>query len=267
MHGGLRYLAKGQVGVAHESAVERGILMTRTAPHLTHAMPMVIPLTAGDRADPRAALAMQGLRAGDLLRAAARTPALAAPPAVAALRRARPSRWCPASAATGCAAACCPTTVSSRTTPGSSPRWPAPPRVRRAHRHPRPAHSTSPATGPRSATSSTGATTAGPGPQRRQRHRRVGRPGRARADAAPEPGHPPRAARRTGCPGSTSRSRRPCPGSLNRFVFTLPQPDGLVYVGLTDEPVDRRGPGRARPPRSPRSTSCSRRSAPRSTGP
>src|SRR5690242_6000731 len=45
VHGGLRYLAKGQVGVAHESAVERGILMTRTAPHLTHAMPMVIPLT------------------------------------------------------------------------------------------------------------------------------------------------------------------------------------------------------------------------------
>ena len=42
VHGGLRYLAKGQVGVAHESAVERGILMTRTAPHLTHAMPMVI---------------------------------------------------------------------------------------------------------------------------------------------------------------------------------------------------------------------------------
>ena len=27
VHGGLRYLAKGQLGVAHESAVERGILM------------------------------------------------------------------------------------------------------------------------------------------------------------------------------------------------------------------------------------------------
>ena len=35
VHGGLRYLAKGQVGVAHESAVERGILMERhrPAPH------------------------------------------------------------------------------------------------------------------------------------------------------------------------------------------------------------------------------------------
>ena len=73
VHGGLRYLAKGQVGVAHESAVERGILMTRTAPHLTHAMPMVIPLTdAVGR--PQATLAMQGLRAGDALRRMARTP-------------------------------------------------------------------------------------------------------------------------------------------------------------------------------------------------
>ena len=47
VHGGLRYLANGQVGVAHESAVERGILMEVTAPHLTHAMPMLIPLTSG----------------------------------------------------------------------------------------------------------------------------------------------------------------------------------------------------------------------------
>jgi glycerol-3-phosphate dehydrogenase len=73
VHGGLRYLAKGQVGVAHESAVERGILMTRTAPHLTHAMPMVIPLTDAV-AKPQATLAMQGLRAGDLLRRMAHTP-------------------------------------------------------------------------------------------------------------------------------------------------------------------------------------------------
>src|SRR6059058_3279919 len=44
VHGGLRYLAHGQVGVAHESAVERGVLMTRTAPHLTRALPMLTPL-------------------------------------------------------------------------------------------------------------------------------------------------------------------------------------------------------------------------------
>ena len=36
VHGGLRYLAQGQLGIAHESAVERGILMGVTAPHLVH---------------------------------------------------------------------------------------------------------------------------------------------------------------------------------------------------------------------------------------
>ena len=46
VHGGLRYLASGQVGIAHESAVERGILMEVTAPHLTHAMPILLPLTS-----------------------------------------------------------------------------------------------------------------------------------------------------------------------------------------------------------------------------
>ena len=73
MHGGLRYLAKGQVDVAHESAVERGILMQTTAPHLIRALPMLMPLTpeisrVAGRPWPGA-----GLRAGDLLRLGART--------------------------------------------------------------------------------------------------------------------------------------------------------------------------------------------------
>jgi glycerol-3-phosphate dehydrogenase len=72
VHGGLRYLARGQVGVAHESAVERGILMEVTAPHLTHALPMLLPL---DRSAGRATAAFlrAGIEAGDLLRIAART--------------------------------------------------------------------------------------------------------------------------------------------------------------------------------------------------
>ncbi len=72
VHGGLRYLANGQVGVAHESAVERGILMEVTAPHLTHALPMLLPLDA--RTDRRqAAFLRAGFGAGDWLRVAART--------------------------------------------------------------------------------------------------------------------------------------------------------------------------------------------------
>jgi glycerol-3-phosphate dehydrogenase len=72
VHGGLRYLAKGQVGVAHESAVERGILMEVTAPHLVHPLPMVMPLT-DDISRPQAWLARRGVGAGDLLRLLART--------------------------------------------------------------------------------------------------------------------------------------------------------------------------------------------------
>jgi glycerol-3-phosphate dehydrogenase len=30
----------------------------------------------------------------------------------------------------------------------------------------------------------------------------------------------------------------PVPGTFNRFVLVLPQPDGTIYVGLTDEPAD-----------------------------
>ncbi len=74
VHGGLRYLANGQVAVAHESAVERGILMTSTAPHLTHPMPMLLPLMSSVSAA-QAALATAGLRAGDALRLSARTSA------------------------------------------------------------------------------------------------------------------------------------------------------------------------------------------------
>ena len=74
VHGGLRYLAQGEVGLAHESAVERGILMTRTAPHLVRALPQLVPLY-----DSRGAVVMAGLRAGDALRRAARTPSAVLP--------------------------------------------------------------------------------------------------------------------------------------------------------------------------------------------
>ena len=43
IHGGLRYLASAQLDVARESAVERGVLMERTAPHLVRAQPFVLP--------------------------------------------------------------------------------------------------------------------------------------------------------------------------------------------------------------------------------
>ncbi|MFC0438530.1 glycerol-3-phosphate dehydrogenase/oxidase [Kutzneria buriramensis] len=76
VHGGLRYLAHGEVGLAYESAVERGILMTRTAPHLVRALPQLVALQGKQRGS----LVMAGLRAGDVLRRAAGTPGRVLPP-------------------------------------------------------------------------------------------------------------------------------------------------------------------------------------------
>jgi glycerol-3-phosphate dehydrogenase len=78
IHGGLRYLARGDVALAYESAVERGIAMTRTAPHLTRTLPQLIPLhDTVSRGQERFTLA--GLHAGDLLRRVVRTPAALLP--------------------------------------------------------------------------------------------------------------------------------------------------------------------------------------------
>jgi glycerol-3-phosphate dehydrogenase len=79
VHGGLRYLAKGNLALAHESALERHILMARTAPHLTRPLGQLFPLrSSSSRAD--RALIGAGLRAGDALRRAAGTPASVLPP-------------------------------------------------------------------------------------------------------------------------------------------------------------------------------------------
>ncbi|RKT83686.1 glycerol-3-phosphate dehydrogenase [Saccharopolyspora antimicrobica] len=79
VHGGLRYLAHGDVALAHESAVERNVLMTRTAPHLVRTMPQLIPLhsTVSRRSE---LVLTAGLHAGDALRRAARTPSDVLPP-------------------------------------------------------------------------------------------------------------------------------------------------------------------------------------------
>ncbi|WP_280401370.1 glycerol-3-phosphate dehydrogenase/oxidase [Nocardia carnea] len=78
VHGGLRYLASGRIGIAHESAVERGILLRRNAPHLVRPLPQLVPLLPGLGFGPRT-LIRTGFLAGDLLRAGARTPAAVLP--------------------------------------------------------------------------------------------------------------------------------------------------------------------------------------------
>ena len=78
VHGGLRYLATGNIGIARRSAVERGILMTRNAPHLVKAMPQLVPLLPSMGA-PSRALVRTGFLAGDGLRRLAGTPASTLP--------------------------------------------------------------------------------------------------------------------------------------------------------------------------------------------
>lgn len=73
VHGGLRYLASGQVGIAHESASERHLLMTRIAPHLTRPLAQVLPLHGPDHLS-RGAFVGAGYGLGDLLRRGVGTP-------------------------------------------------------------------------------------------------------------------------------------------------------------------------------------------------
>ena len=78
VHGGLRYLATGNIGIARRSAIERGILMTRNAPHLVKAMPQLVPLLPTMGRASRA-LVRTGFVAGDGLRRLAGTSASTLP--------------------------------------------------------------------------------------------------------------------------------------------------------------------------------------------
>lgn len=78
-HAGPRGLVPGDLALARENAVERDVLMTRTAPHLVRTLPQLIPLHEGT---PRRteALLTAGLHAADALRRTARTPSALLPP-------------------------------------------------------------------------------------------------------------------------------------------------------------------------------------------
>jgi glycerol-3-phosphate dehydrogenase len=73
-HGGLRYIAAGQLGVAWESMVERNRLFRTIAPHLVRPMTFLAPVP---RTDPRStrAIGHVGFGIADVMRTAARTPA------------------------------------------------------------------------------------------------------------------------------------------------------------------------------------------------
>ncbi|GED96179.1 glycerol-3-phosphate dehydrogenase/oxidase [Gordonia crocea] len=72
VHGGLRYLASGDIGIARESAAERHHLITTIAPHLIRPVRQVVPDYGGIGTG---VLVRAGFLAGDVLRRMARTPA------------------------------------------------------------------------------------------------------------------------------------------------------------------------------------------------
>ncbi len=78
VHGGLRYLVSGRVGIARESAVERGVLMTTVAPHLVHPLATVVPILPSTKWY-QPPMVRAGYFAADLLRMSARTPAALLP--------------------------------------------------------------------------------------------------------------------------------------------------------------------------------------------
>jgi glycerol-3-phosphate dehydrogenase len=235
VHGGLRYLANGQVGVAYESARERGILMTRTAPHLTHPLPMLTPLMPMvSRA--QAQLVLGGLRAGDLLRASARTPRGTLP---------RPRRL----SATETATLAPP--LRSRGLRGGLLSWDG--QLEDDARLVVAIARTAAGHGARVLTRTRVLSLHGSGAEVRDEVTGQVSTIKARAvvnatgvwagQLVPEVSlRPSRGThlvlRGSALPGLTVAVTAPVPGESNRFVLVLPQPDGQVYVGLTDEPVD-----------------------------
>ena len=73
VHGGLRYLATGDFATAQESATERHLLMTAIAPHLIRPLPQLLPFMPGVTVQQRV-MGSIGMGVGDLLRLRARTP-------------------------------------------------------------------------------------------------------------------------------------------------------------------------------------------------
>lgn len=235
VHGGLRYLANGQFGVAHESAVERGILMESTAPHLTRPMPMLLPLMSSV-SFAQAALASAGFRAGDALRVSAGTSVetLPRPRRISrneALRLAPPLRqsglrggllsWDGQLEDDARFVTCLARTAAAH---GAQVRT-----------HARVLSATG--AGATLRDELTGAT-----------HHVTARgvvnatgvwAGSLVDDVRLKPSRGTHlVVRAHTLPGLATSLTVPVPGTSNRFVFALPQPDGTIYVGLTDEETD-----------------------------
>ncbi len=233
-HGGLRYLAKGDVGVAWESAAERAILADRTAPHLIRALPMLVALLP-EVSGTAARLIATGLRMGDVMRRGAGTKPTRLP-RTRHIGAAEAQRWFPALDPTGLRGALLSwdgqleddarlVVALARTAAAHGALILPHVRAERLH------------AGGAEVRDALG----GGAFSLRARHV-VNATGVWAGTLAPDVALRPSkgshlliGADRLGDPAAAVNV--PVPGHFGRFVFALPRPDGLVLVGLTDEPL------------------------------
>lgn len=233
-HGGLRYLAHGQVGIAHESAAERGILLRRTAPHLVRPSRWLVPLTP-DISRSSAAIIGAGFAAGDVLRRVVRTPSALLP---------RPGR-------VGASHARSLAPALRHDVRGGITAWDA--RIEDDARLVIALARTAAGEGARILTRVRALEVTGDGARVRDELTGTSHDIMARAvvnaagvwaaglvpDVMLRPSRGTHLVLRTDTFGGSSVIvNAPVPGSVGRFVFSLPQPDGRTYLGLTDEAAD-----------------------------
>jgi len=235
VHGGLRYLANLDVAVAYECARERGILLTRTAPHLSRPLPVLLPLADGV-SNGVARLYRAGIRGGDLLRRAAGTPGALLPPA-RRISAAHTLRLAPGLRGAGLR--------------GGHLSWDG--QLEDDARLVTAIARTAAGLGARILTRCRVTALAGDGAEVRDELTGARLAVRARAvvNAAGvwagelvagvnlRPSRGSHLVLRTEQLGGLDAELLvPIPGRRARLVFAIPQPTGLVYVGITDEPVD-----------------------------
>lgn len=240
VHGGLRYLAKGRVGIAYESARERDVLMRTTAPHLVRPLPMVVPVHRDLGGLPGGLVVRAGMGMGDVLRRLAGTPASVLPrPRL--LDAARTRRLLPGVAAEGLLGGVLSfdgqLVDDARLVLGLA--------------------RTAAGLGARIITRCSAETVTADGAVLRDEETGLPLPVRPRAVVNAtgvhagllDPGirlSPSRGSHLV-LDGAVLGHPRvaltvPVEGASGRFVFALPQPDGRVFLGLTDEPVEGPAP-------------------------
>jgi glycerol-3-phosphate dehydrogenase len=230
VHGGLRYLAHGDIGLARESARERAVLIGSTAPHLVRRLPFLVPDVAGRDVT---ALAAAGGRLGDAVRLSVpggrgslpSTRRVSADEVSRLVPGVRPGRggvvfWdgqLVDDARLVVALARTAAAYGARVLTGAS--------VSAVDGHD--VHAVVDGREPLAVRAGVVVNATGVWAQQLAPAIRLVP---SRGSHLVVPGH------RLGSPSAALTV--PLPGSRSRYVFALPQADGLVYLGLTDEPVE-----------------------------